>query len=884
MASTFMTYRFGRFEVRPAQRSLLVDGAAASLGARAFDVLVALIERRDRVVGGDELFDLVWPGLVVEENNLRQQVAALRKLLGAQALVTVPGRGYRFALVLDTDENDAPIASSPAPHERAVPDNLPLNLPTLIGRESELATVVELLSSVPLLTLVGAGGVGKTRVALEVADQVRGAHKDGVWFVELAPVADPALVPRVVASVLGVHEEPGRPLQDTLLDFLRHRELLIVLDNCEHLVQACALWAEKVLHTSAAARTLATSREALGIAGERTWRVPSLHAADPNANPTDEQLMAYAATRLFVQRAVAASPTFRLTPGNAAAVAQVCHRLDGIPLALELAAARVKAMHVEQVADRLRDRFALLTRGSRTALQRHQTLRSLIDWSHDLLSDPQRVALRRLSVFAGGWTLEAAEAVCSEEPLPPGRFQDSGSLPQGAGVVPGERRSSGNGLATADVLDLLTHLVEKSLVVLDDQATEPRYRMLETIRQYGLEKLNACDEADAIRTRHLRYLVDFAESVRTGLMGKDQLRWHGTANAELDNIRVALNWSLQPGNAEFGLRLVNALHRHWYRNMHWGEIVGWQERLAECCEREGRPPTPHLARSFYVAGMLATNFHPPTGRRLCEKSLNLSRSLGFDEGVAWALMWIGHIDARKRDPGTAELFTESVRVGHRIEDPWRQAFLLANCLICYANYEALMGRDESAQALVRECEAASARIGGDAVYLGHCLALLATIATRRGELERASKLMAESLALHRAVDSRFDVAGGLAQQGHLALSQGDPARALQLFKESLPMHRNYPMSQWVTKGLAHLLIAYAACERWSIAAQLAGVLRSADGAPEAAPPELSGRVARAYEEALARTRSALGEPAFEDEASAGRRMTREQAIALALAE
>lgn len=247
---------------------------------------------------------------------------------------------------------------------------------------------------------------------------------------------------------------------------------------------------------------------------------------------------------------------------------------------------------------------------------------------------------------------------------------------------------------------------------------------------------------------------------------------------------------------------------------------------------------------------------------------------------------IGSQDAelRRQNPGTAGFFAESLRIGRRIEDPWRQAFLLGNCLICYANYEALMGRDESAEAMVRDCEAEITRIGGDAIYIGHCRALLATMATRRGELERASTLVSESLALHRAVDSKFDVAGGLAQQGLLALSQGDPTRALQLFRESLPLHRNYPMSQWVTKGLAHLLIAYAACERWTIAARLAGALGSADGVLARAPPELSGRVAQAYNDAVARTRAALGEPVFKDEADAGIRMTREQAIGLALAE
>ncbi len=285
-----------------------------------------------------------------------------------------------------------------------------------------------------------------------------------------------------------------------------------------------------------------------------------------------------------------------------------------------------------------------------------------------------------------------------------------------------------------------------------------------------------------------------------------------------------------------------------------------------------------------MAAMLATNFDPATGRMLGEKCLSLSRAIGFDEGMAWSLMWIGYIDARKRDPSTAELFDESMRVGRRIEDPWRRAFLLGQCLICYAGYEALMGREESAEAMALECETQIAKIGNDLLYRGHCRALSGTMATRRGELDRAGRLLAESLVLYRAVDSKFDIAGSLAHQGFLALRQQDPARALQLFKESLPLHRNYPMSPWVTKGLAHLLIAYAACERWHVAAQLAGVLSSADGTVGESPAELSGRVAREYEESVARTRGQLGDAAFDDEIDAGRRMTREQAIEFALAD
>ena len=853
---TSTSHRFGRFEVRPAQRSLLVDGRPAALGARAFDMLVALIERHDRVVSGDELFELVWPGLVVEENNLRQQVAALRKLLGAAAVVTVPGRGYRFAMALEDDPPDTEDAVTPS-DGASQSSNLPLNLPALIGREDEFAAVTALLAGTHLLTLVGAGGVGKTRFALEVAAQLQGRWKDGVWFVELAPVADPALVPQAVAIALGIHEEPGRPLADTLLDFLRRRELLIVLDNCEHLVKGCAAWAERVLHACAAVRTLATSREPLDIEGETAWRMPSLRAAPPEMASSAEQLMGYAATRLFMQRAVAAAPAFRLTESNAAAVASICHHLDGIPLALELAAARVKAMRVEQVDERLRDRFALLTRGSRTASPRHQTLRSLIDWSHDLLSNPERVLLRRLPIFAGGWTLEAAEAVCS-----------------------------GGGLPLDDVLDVMTRLAEKSLIALDEQSAEPRYRMLETIRQYGLEKLTASGEVDAVRTRHLGYFVDFAEGIRTKLYRSDRARWLALVDAELDNVRAALNSSLQPGQAELGLRLFNALQFFWYSRMYFKEVVDWVDRLAECSAADG-PATNHRARSLYIGAIHAYYFDRPLARRLCDECLSMSRALDFHEGAAWALTWLGLFDRRKRDPDTASLFSESLGLGRCIQDPWRKALALTNCLVCYAGYEALMDRYESAETLVRECEREVAKIDNDALYVGHCRAVQGTMAIRRGEFQRAQSLLDESLRLYRAAGSKFDIGGSLAQHGFLALQQGDPMLALQRFRESLQLHRNYPKSPWITKVLAHLLIVHAACGRWAVAAQLAGVLtgaRKAEHVSATAPPELSGRLAKAYEEAVAHTLAALGEPAFNDERDAGRQMTREQAIDLALAE
>lgn len=717
--------------------------------------------------------------------------------------------------------------------------------------------MLSLLAQSHLLTLVGAGGVGKTRMALEVADRIGADFPDGVYFVELAPVTDPSLVVGTVASVLDVHEEATRPLLDTLLGFLRHRRLLLILDNCEHLIERCAALAEQVLHSSADARTLTTSREALGVAGEVAWRLPSLRAAPPDAAASVQAMLEFPANRLFVERAQAVAPTFQLGHDNLAAVAQICHRLDGIPLALELAAARVGAMTVEQVADRLHDRFAFLTRGRRTALQRHQTLRSLIDWSHDLLGETERVLLRRLAPFAGGWTLDEAEAVCSAAPL-------------------------GRG----EVLDLLTQLVEKSLVVLDDHARPPRYRLLETIRQYAMEKLIEAQEFDAVRQRHLDCYVGLADVIRPMLTRQEQLLWHARAESELDNCRLALHWSLRSKQPELGLRLFSSLTRFWYKNMHWKEMVGWQARLAEAFTRDGLAPSPHLARSFYGAAMLATNFDPTLGRRLCETCVELSRQLDFDEGLAWALMWIGHIDTRQRDPATAQLFQDSLRHGRRMQDPWRQTFLLAQALICYAGYEALMGRDESAEAMVAECEAEMAKIGGDKLYVGHGRALLGTIAIRRGQFDRARELLDQSLRLYREVESKFDIAGSLAQQGFLALRQNDPVRALDLFRQSLPLHRNYPTSPGATRGLAQLLIAFAACRRWHIAARLAGVLGGADnvegGEWGKAPAELSGRVQAAYEDAVSATQSALDADTFAQEAQAGRAMQREEALDLAV--
>ena len=425
-----------------------------------------------------------------------------------------------------------------------LPNNLPRQLTSFIGREKEIAEVKRLFSTAYLVTLTGSGGAGKTRLALQVvADMVEG-YPDGVWLAALAPIADPALVPKTVATAVGVPEQPGRDMTDTLLDALRPKALLLVLDNCEHLLAACRDLAAALLRTCPHLRILATSREGLGMPGETLWRVPSLSVPEDIRHPLPpEELVLYDAVRLFVDRAVAITPSFAVTYETAPAVARVCQRLDGIPLAIELAAARVKVLAVEQIAARLDDRFRLLTGGSQLVLPRHQTLRGAIDWSYNLLLESERVLLRRLSVFAGGWTLEAAESVCA-----------------------------GGSVEAAAILDLLTSLVDKSLVLAETKRGEARYRLLETVRQYGNDRLQEAAELTDLQRWHFDWYLGLAERAEPELGGPHEDVWGERLEEEHANLRSALEWGMtQDVNGEPVLRLAGALGYFWNRRAHVSE-------------------------------------------------------------------------------------------------------------------------------------------------------------------------------------------------------------------------------------------------------------------------------------------------------------------------
>jgi non-specific serine/threonine protein kinase len=396
----------------------------------------------------------------------------------------------------------------PPPLERL--HNLPTQLTRFIGREGEIAEIKGLLGTTRLLTLIGSGGCGKTRLALQVAADSLEQFADGVWLAELAPLADPAFVPHSVAAALDVPEQPTRPMTETLANYLRTKKMLLLLDGCEHRHAACQSLTDHLLRASDTIRILATSREALGVEGESTYRVPSLLLRDVRQTLPVAQLAEYDVIRLFAERAALAQPGFTLSERNAPAIAQICQRLDGMPLAIEFAAARLRMLSVEQIAARLDDRFRLLTAGTRQTLPRQQTLRATMDWSYDLLSDPERAVLRRLSVFAGGWPFDTAEAVCA-----------------------------GGGIEAGDILDLLTQLVDKSLVIAETHGGEARYRLLETVRQYGDEKLRNAGEAAEVRRRHRDWFLALAEQAGSELRGPKRSIWLDRLETEHDNLRAA---------------------------------------------------------------------------------------------------------------------------------------------------------------------------------------------------------------------------------------------------------------------------------------------------------------------------------------------------------
>jgi non-specific serine/threonine protein kinase len=637
--------------------------------------------------------------------------------------------------------------------------NLPAQLSTFIGREKEIAQVKQLLTgtggaTLPLtppvrrlVTLTGSGGVGKTRLAIQVGRKVLPFFSHGVWLVELAPLTDPALVLQVVATVFELHEEPSRPWLTVLTDYLREKSLLLILDNCEHLVEACAQLAEALLKACPDLDILATSREALGIAGEFAFRVPSLSTPDPRHWLPLETLAQYEAVKLFVERAATSLPGFAMTNDNASAIVQVCQRLDGIPLAIELAAARVKVLQVEQIATRLDDRFRLLTGGSRTALQRHQTLRSLIDWSHSLLTESEQILLRRLSVFAGGWTLEAAEEVC-----------ESG------------------GLESFGVLDLLSHLVDKSLVIVDEGAEKPRYRMLETIRQYAREILFNSGEEEQLRDRHLNSMLKLVEKAEPEIIGHDQLIWLDRLDLEIDNLRAALEWAFSVGDTEASLRLAGSAFWFWTIRGYWHEAQRWLKDALDKSGAEKR--TKARAKALNAIGfILWLSGEYAEARAVLDESVSIGRAIEEKLSLAVSLIWLGRVIFSLGDyAASRRVLDEGLALSRELGDK----HAIGWSLVGFGEIKSSQGNYKEAQAFFEESMVLLREIG-DKNWLAYAARRLAHIALRQTNYRRAFVLCAESLTLNVEMGDKRGVAACLAAMASMSAAQGHATHAARLY-------------------------------------------------------------------------------------------------------
>ncbi len=612
----------------------------------------------------------------------------------------------------------------------------------MVGLKRELAMT-------RLLTLTGAGGSGKTRLALEVARDLAGAYPDGVWFVELAPLSDPDLVPQAVAGASGVREQPGRSLVDTLADALRGRRMLLILDNCEHLVDAAARLVDKLLACCPGLRILATSREALGVAGEVNRAVPPLSLPDLKRPLTVEELEGYESARLFVERALHRPSAFVLTPQSAKAVAEICRQLDGIPLAIELAAARVGALAVEQISERLKDSLKLLTGGARTAVARQQTLRGSLDWGYELLAQPERLLFRRVSVFAGGFSLEAAEAV-----------------------------GGGYGVEEEDILDLVSRLVDKSLVVGASEGGTLRYGMLEPVRQYAREKLEESGEAEEVRNRHAAFFLALAEEAEPQLKSWRQEEWLGRLDRESDNLRAALRWCADAGDAETGTRLAGALWLYWFMR---GRFHEGRDLTEAMLARSAQASMPTRARA--VAAAAAQTWVLGDYERfanLSEQSLAMSEELGDVWGGALALHHLSIYARSRGDRSRAvSLAEEGLARARRSGDTWLTGtalMTLGTALVENDDYEAATQAFDEANGLARE--------RGDAFILAYGLLNLAWVARGRNDHRLAEATAREGLEVAQRFGERRLIARALELLAEVAWSKGDAARAARLLGAS----------------------------------------------------------------------------------------------------
>ena len=644
--------------------------------------------------------------------------------------------------------------------------NLPAPLTTFIGREKEQLNVIKLITKHRLVTLTGPGGVGKTRLSTKVGEQVLRDYDDGVWFVEFAPVLDPLLVPRTTAIAIGLRDDPQRPVMDMLSDYLTEKQTLIILDNCEHLLGACAQLADTLLRRCPSLKILTTSREALGILGEAMYLVPSLEL--PDMQQLLEKFGDYESVRLFEERAQLARMEFSLTLENASSVAKICTHLDGIPLAIELAAARVSTFSTRQIEQRLQESFRLLATGNRAALPRHQTLHAAIDWSYNLLSDAERALFGRLSVFIGGWSLEAAESVCE-----------------------------GDSVKSEDVLNLLEQLINKSLVIQEEAEHETRYHMLETIRQYAHERLLEATESDLLREKHLAYFVILVEKAAPELYRSNQVLWLNKLDDELDNLRMALDWALAT-DVESGLRLIVSARFFWEARGDMREVEGWLEQFLEHHQAEDSL----RARALVIYSKILSDRGVFTeAQKIANQSLEIARGISDKPAEAFSLWGLGASlgyqgDVRQGLP----LIKQSLALYQFLGDKLGQATALDWLSMDHNDWEHSKAYILESLRLYREV--------GHLSGIALCLMDLAEIMIAGGNFSSLRPLLEEALTIYRQLESQAGEANVLMFYGRLAFWQGDYSQACTYFEQSILLYEKVgaSWSAWSRVHMAYSLL------------------------------------------------------------------------------
>ena len=841
-----VTFQAGRIRVDAHARVMLVGGRPAKLGGRAFDLLDALMQRRDRVVPKQELLDVVWPGLIVEENNLQVHVMNLRKLLGPESIVTISGRGYQFALIEDQSsiaQNGVNAgAVSVEPHPAA--ETAPVPRSSLIGRDELSASTCALMrrNDVRLVTLSGPGGSGKTRVGLRVTAELAHDFADGSYVVMLAPVRDPSRIASTIAGVLNIQELGNRPIEDLLVAYLRERSVLLTLDNFEHVLAATPL-VTRLLEGCPRLKLLVTSRSVLHVSAEHDVLVPPLPV--PAAHASATQALEAPAVRLFVERARAAGHAVGEQPAEVAAAVDICRRLDGLPLAIELAAARLRVLTPVALAQRLGSRLTLLKGGASDLPKRQKTLRDAIAWSYELLDADEQKLFQRFAVFVGGWTLEAAEAIASVGGL------------------------------SESVLELLSSLIDHNLVQrTEDVCDEPRFAMLETVREFATELFETSGEADELRARHADYFVAFAESVEPRLRSGGRGPWLARMKAEYNNLRAALSWVvIERQDSVAALRLTGALPWYWYFAGQFSEGRGWINLALALPGAEA----PNAARAKVLSGAARLAIYSGAVNEaiaFATESVALSRAVGDRPGLALALLHLGlpKILAHERESACVCL-EEAAERFRELGDEWGTALA-----VTYQGTALTMepGFEDEARVLLNEGRSRCKALGDDwamttsSHYLG-------SIALRQRDYVAARELTEEMLVIARELGDTYRISRNLHQLAEIALAQQQTADALRHLQSSITLNYEQGRTGDVALQLRLLASIEAQQSRPEHAVRLYAAASRLEGHATTMPADDPG----AHEHRRHTLRAGLGDRRYEAEWALGASMSLGQVVTAA---